>query len=99
MDWQEEHRRRVELFPEDIQKAHAHCTNHRTELAASAKCGCFYCCTTFTPSDIRNWTDEDSAGLGQTALCPKCGIDSVIGDKSGYELSNEFLKSMHEHWF
>jgi hypothetical protein len=33
------------------------------------------------------------------ALCPHCGIDSVIGDASGYEISPTFLARMHEAWF
>jgi hypothetical protein len=36
---------------------------------------------------------------GQTALCPKCGIDAVIGSASGYPISREFLAEMHRHWF
>jgi len=99
MDWQEEHQRNVASFPEDIRKAHSHCSNHRNELLASAKCGCFYCCAIFPQFEIGNWIDEDSTGVGQTALCPKCGIDSVIGDKCGYDLSNKFLKRMHDYWF
>ena len=51
-----------------------------------------YC---FKPADILEWTDDD-----QTALCPNCGIDSVIGDKSGYPVTDlDFLKQMHTYWF
>jgi len=48
---------------------------------------------------IEEWVDEDAAGVGQTALCPRCGIDSVIGDQSGYEISASFLAKMHSYWF
>jgi ribosomal protein S18 acetylase RimI-like enzyme len=34
-----------------------------------------------------------------TAVCPYCGIDSAIGDNSGYPIIVEFLKKMHQHWF
>jgi len=34
----------------------------------------------FPPNQITEWVDADSTGEGQTALCPKCGIDSVIGE-------------------
>ena len=40
------------------------------------------------------WIDDDN-----TALCPKCGIDSVIGTKSGYPITKEFLGQMQAHWF
>jgi len=33
------------------------------------------------PNEIQDWTDD-----GDTALCPKCGIDSVIGSVSGYPI-------------
>jgi hypothetical protein len=57
------------------------------------------CCTTFGSGEISEWVDEDPSGEGQTALCPKCGIDSVIGDKSGADISPEFLRIMHAYWF
>ena len=99
MDWQEDHRRKVAAFPEDVRKAHEHCSNHRAELMASTQCGCFHCCALFSPSEILDWVDEDDSGAGRTALCPKCGIDSVIGDRVGYRLSDVFLRRMHKHWF
>ena len=46
--------------------------------------------------------DEYYKGRGKidgTALCPYCGIDSIIGESSGYPITAEFLKSMHERWF
>ncbi|KAB0489149.1 cytoplasmic protein, partial [Pseudomonas vancouverensis] len=36
---------------------------------------------------------------GNTALCPKCGIDSVIGSASNAPVNPEFLLKMYEHWF
>jgi hypothetical protein len=99
MDWQEEHKKRVSDFPADIRDAHVHSSNHRVEIVESRLCGCFYCCSTFSPTAILDWVDEGLDGLGQTALCPKCGIDSVIGDKSGFEISERFLALMKGHWF
>jgi hypothetical protein len=34
-----------------------------------------------------------------TAMCPRCGIDSVIGSASGIDLTPEFLRKMHDFWF
>jgi hypothetical protein len=48
---------------------------------------------------IKHWVDEDSNGQGQTARCPRCGIDSVIGDKSDFAITVEFLTEMRAHWF
>ncbi len=60
----------------DLIAAHRHSSNHRQEIEASKVCGCFYCLAVFPPASIDEWCDEDG-----TALCPKCGIDSVIGDE------------------
>lgn len=79
--------------------AHKHSSNHRDEVLASNQCGCFYCTAVFPPPEIEEWTDEDEKGVGQTALCPRCGIDSVIGSESGYPITVEFLREMQRHWF
>lgn len=75
--------------------AHAHTVRHRQELEASGVAGCFYCCANFSPAEIEVWVDNDDC-----ALCPCCGIDSVIGDASGYPVADKtFLKEMHQQWF
>jgi len=74
--------------------AHKHCSKHRKEILASKTCGCFYCSRVFIPSKIVEWVDK-----GTTALCPHCGIDSVIGTKSGYPITKEFLIEMYQRWF
>jgi hypothetical protein len=80
--------------PERLWTAHEHSSQHRREVLTSENCGCSYCEETFTPSEIGEWIDED-----QTAMCPRCGIDSVIGSASGISLTPEFLHEMHQHWF
>jgi len=78
-----------------LDAAHKHSIRHRQELERSAVCGCFYCGETFAPSEITDWCDDKG-----TALCPTCGIDSIIGSASGYPVSEKrFLRSMHERWF
>jgi hypothetical protein len=83
-------------YNQDILTAsHKLSIRHREDILHSDNCGCFYCLTVFKPADILEWTDDD-----QTALCPNCGIDSVIGDKSGYPVTDlDFLKQMHTYWF
>ncbi len=81
----------------DIQRlksAHDTSSYHRDILARSLECGCFYCLSVFPPDAVREYIDR-----GQTALCPECSIDSVIGDASGYAVSGPFMEQMHEHWF
>ena len=83
----------------DVVAAHVHTSNHRDELMQSELCGCFYCFGIYSPLEIVEWVDEDENGIGKCALCPRCGIDSVIGSTSGYPISDDFLKRMHAHWF
>jgi len=82
----------------DHVRAHIRSSMHREQLTQSKVCGCFHCLETFQPDGIDRWIDERH-GVGVTALCPRCGIDSVIGSESGYPITQAFLKKMHDHWF
>ena len=73
----------------DLEAAHKHCFRNKKELQESDICGCFYCEKTFVFSEINEWTDE-----GETAFCPKCSIDSVIGSASTFPITAEFLNRM-----
>ena len=98
MTLKDDHDRRVAAMPADVRKAHEHSMGHRDEIMRSKICGCFYCFATFPPNAIAEWVDEIK-GVGQTALCPWCSIDSVMGDRSGYPITAAFLKSMNAFWF
>jgi len=74
--------------------AHKHASQHRAELDASERCGCFFCFRTFKVGEITAWIDKN-----QTALCPRCGIDSVLGTASGHTLDDRFLRRMHQQHF
>lgn len=76
--------------------AHDACTANRLALQRSKSCGCFYCLSVYSPSEIAEWVEDQG---GDTAICPHCGIDSVIPGESGYPLTKEFLQKMNEHWF
>jgi hypothetical protein len=78
----------------DYISAHQHCRLNRAELERSKLCGCFYCMAIFPPKKIVEWIDD-----GQTAICTKCPVDSVIGSASGFPITKEFLERMHTHWF
>lgn len=76
-------------------EAHRYSANHKEELQKDKLCGCFYCLKIFKPEEITFWIKDISG----TAVCPYCGIDSVIGESSGYPITEEFLKKMHKYWF
>lgn len=89
---------------DDVDAVHRHSIRHRAEIQASERCGCFYCLATFAPSEIVEWTDcspdgPDGSESCETALCPNCGIDSVIGSASGAPTTPEFLARMEARWF
>lgn len=80
---------------QDYIEAHKYSSNHKKQLLNDKICGCFYCTIIFSPKEIKEWI-KDSEG---TAICPYCGIDSVIGKSSGYSITKEFLNKMKNHWF
>lgn len=90
---------------EDYIKAHKFSFSHKEKIINDRVCGCFYCLAIFSPSEINRWindkklSDKGAADEGMTGLCPYCGIDSVIGESSGYPIDKEFLKKMKGYWF
>ncbi len=79
---------------EDLNAAAQHGRFNRPEIEASDLCGCYYCLAVFLPVEITWWVDHE-----QTATCPSCIIDSVIGSESGYPMTAEFLTRMRQRWF
>lgn len=77
----------------DCMEAHLYSSNHREKLLKNKKCGCFYCLKIFDPIEITDWIEDAKDG---TAICPYCGVDSVIGESSGYPITTEFLKEMEK---
>ena len=72
--------------------------NRRNVLVADV-CGCFYCLRMFHPSTITEWVDENEEGVGQTALCPHCGIDSVIPSVPSRPVTHELLERLYREGF
>lgn len=48
----------------------------------------------FSPKEITEWIDNN-----KTAVCPYCGVDSIIRESSGYPITKEFLEIMKTYWF
>lgn len=90
----------------DLLEAYRHTTQNRAEIEASRACGCCCCMQIYPPDEIVAWTgldvsnlDDPDAANAETALCPRCGSESVIGDKSGHDINPQFLGRMQEAWF
>jgi hypothetical protein len=78
-----------------LKAAHRYCSDNRGQLDASKLAGCFYCLETFSPWEITEWILEDG-----TAVCPKCGIDAVLGSQTELPVTDPAcLKAMRQHWF
>lgn len=60
----------------------------------SDNAGCYSCCKIFPTNEIKHYTDD-----GQTALCPYCNVDAVVGDSSGYTLTEDNLQIAKKYWF
>ncbi len=80
-----------EVITEDrLKQLHKFSSLHRETILGGDDCSCFYCESVYDPKQIVRWTDDK-----QTAICPKCGIDSVLPG----EVVPELLLKMHEYWF
>lgn len=77
-----------------LERLHAYSSNNRSLVAVSDKCYCFYCKQSMYRGEI-----EDYADNGQTAICPKCGIDAVIPDSIEEDVDESIIEEMHEYWF
>jgi hypothetical protein len=88
----------------DLESIHRYSSLHRTLVERSSRCGCFYCEALFAPGEIADWIDwpggHEDQGPGQTALCPRCGIDAVLPDAApAVSFTPELLAEMRRHWF
>ena len=66
---------------------------NKVALIASDKAGCYKCLAIFKPDEVKEWTDQ-----GETALCPQCGIDSVLVETPNLIITEDFLKSVKTFW-
>ena len=59
-------------------------------------CGCYFCCRIFPSSEVTECIPDNDL---TTAVCPHCGIDSVIGDNSGIPIRKDVLEELRRFWF
>ena len=74
---------------------------HRKQLLASQVAVCCYCFADFAdfadfaPDAIGDWCDGDEQG--QTAICPYCGVDAVVGFNGPIDVA--WVKAAHQRGF
>lgn len=76
----------------NIEELSKHSIKNKKIIENSKYCACYYCLSKFDPKEIKNWTDNK-----ETALCPKCNVDSVIADKD--PIDSCFLEKANKYWF
>jgi len=57
----------------DIENAPIKSMNNFAAVQNANVCGCYFCRSVFSYKTIKEWTDG-----GDTALCPRCGADTVL---------------------
>ena len=79
-----------------LKKIHKYSSNHREMVLTSPFCGCFSCQDSFIlPRNIKKWVDK-----GNTAVCPRCGVDAILpGLGLGVSITEGFLTQMYNYWF
>lgn len=83
----------------DLEAAHIASMRNRKLLKKDKKCGCFYCLKIFSPTEIKEWIPESRFGKEVTAICPYCGLDTILAEISNYPITDAFLRLMHKRWF
>lgn len=91
------------LNQSSLEAIHHYCTANRPLLEQSSSAGCLCCGATFAPDEILEWVPEvDPAtqqAVGETASCPRCGVDSVLPSVAPVMLSPQLLAAMQAYWF
>lgn len=73
-----------------------HIKNNEIEILGSQKAGCFFCGHEYSARKINDWANSRK---GMSAICPVCGVASVIGDASGLPTDSAFLKETGKQLF
>lgn len=73
-----------------------HTTNNDIEILNSEKCSCIFCRHTFDARSVQDWISDEK---GVTAICPECGMDSLVGDASGFQIDRDTLKEINLEYY
>ena len=82
------------MTKELVEQAITFATSNRRALEHSDQAGCYYCKKIYNAALVTDFLENE-----ETALCPKCGIDSVIPSNSPIELTPQNLVDLNRYWF
>lgn len=80
----------------ELDTAHKKAFQNEPLVQIAKDCACFCCLEHFPPSAIYGWVDDK---LHRTAMCPKCGIDSVLTEETLDRVPDDFLKALQKVYF
>ena len=76
--------------------------HNKQAIEDSTECACIFCFERINPTDIDEYCDDyildTDVMVEDTAVCPYCGIDSIIPN-SLVKYTDEDLKKWHEEGF
>ncbi len=77
---------------EDYMKVSNSAFKNKEIIKKSNKVACYYCLNIYDATHIRDYTDDN------TAICPFCDVDTIIGDATNYPIEDKnFLE--HMYWY
>jgi hypothetical protein len=87
------------MFHKDRKQVEEHTKHNEQEILQSDTCGCLGCMATFSPDEVTDWRDtadpeHPERQMDRTAICPHCGDAMILGDHSGYQITDTFLEAM-----
>ena len=75
-------------------KAHDLSFQNGSLIKKADLCGCFHCMQLIKPEEIKEWVPNET-----TAICPRCGVDSIIPNTKEIPLDRLLLQHMRIYWF
>ncbi len=81
-----------EEFPEILK----HTKDNEIDILRSKKCSCLFCRQSYDARKVSEWNNEEKR---ISAICPECGMDTVVGDASGFNLDHDTLKAINQAYY
>lgn len=69
---------------------------NRENISSSRVCYCIHCLGKFPPYAVKNWVSIKGM---DAAECPLCSTASVLGDRSGVEITEPLLAELQSFWY
>lgn len=77
-----------------VKRLHAYSSNNKDLIEKSEYCYCFFCKKKIESNQIVRYLENED-----TALCPYCGVDSIIPDCVDVVIDDKTIDNMYNYWF